>query len=105
MSTLQPYTPSPLQARRVSRGLANLAIETGLAIAVTESKAEQEAAVIDAITHVGGRAMQDVALMTQMEQQLATAVPLAASRLQGIGDMTTLAVVDRVASAARRIGR
>lgn len=105
MSTIQPYRHSPIEARRISRGLSRLAVETGLAVAGIEAKAELDAAVIDGIAYVGQRAMQDIALLTQMEQQLATAVPLAASRLQAIGDMTALGMADVVAGTARRLGR
>ena len=42
-------------------------------------------------------------MVTQLEQQLATAVPLAASRLQAIGDMHALASADVVAVAPRRL--
>lgn len=105
MSTIQPYRPSPIEARRISRGLSRLAVDTGLAVAGIEAKAEVDAAVIDGIAYVGQRAMQDVALLTQLEQQLATAVPLAASRLQAIGDMTALGMADVLAGTARRLGR
>lgn len=105
MSTIQPYRPSPIEARRISRGLSRLAVETGLAVAGVEARAEIDAAVIDGIAYVGQRAMQDVALLTQLEQQLAAAVPLAASRLQAIGDMTALGMADVVAGTARRLGR
>lgn len=105
MSTMQPYRPSPIEARRISRGLSRLAVETGLAVAGIEARAEIDGAVIDGIAFVGQRAMQDVALLTQLEQQLATAVPLAASRLQAIGDMTALGMADVVAGTARRLGR
>jgi hypothetical protein len=40
-----------------------------------------------------------------MEQQLASMVPLAASRLQAIGDMVALAAVDIVADTRRQVGR
>jgi len=105
MSNIQPYRPSTLETRRVNKGLARLAVDTGLTIAGTEAKAEIEAAVIDGIAYVGQRAMQDVALLTQMEQQLASAVPLATSRLQAIGDMTALSMADVVAGTSRRLGR
>lgn len=105
MSSIQPYRPTPIEARRVTKALSRLHEETGLTIACTEAKAEMQAAVVDGIAYVGQRAMQDVALLTQMEQQLTTAVPLAASRLQAIGDMTALGMADVVASTARRLGR
>ena len=105
MSSIQPYRPSAIEARRISRGLSRLAVDTGLAVAAIEAAAEKEAADVDGIAYVGQRAMQNIALLTQMEQQLATAVPLAASRLQAIGDMTALGMADVVAGAVRKLGR
>jgi len=105
MSNIQPYHASPIETHRVGKALSRLASETSLTVAGTEARAQMEAAVVDGIAYVGQRAMQDVALLTQMEQQLAMAVPLAASRLQAIGDMTALGMTDVVAGAARRLGR
>ena len=43
--------------------------------------AEIETAKHDALQQIAGRAMQGVALVSQLEQQLAQVVPIAASRL------------------------
>lgn len=105
MTNMQVYRSGSIDTWRVSKSLSRLAIETGMTIAYTEAKAEIDATVIHGIAYVGQMAMQDVALLTQMEQQLATAVPLAASRLQAIGDMATLGMADVVAGSPRRLGR
>lgn len=105
MSAIEPYRPTPIDNIRVGKSLSRLAAKTGLTIAGTEAKAEIEAALIDGIAYVGQRAMQNVALLTQVEQQLATTVPLAASRLQAIGDMTALGMADVLAGTVRRLGR
>lgn len=41
--------------------------------------------------------------MTQLEQQLATLVPLAAGRLQAIGDLTALAVAEVVSDTQHQL--
>jgi hypothetical protein len=111
MSTLDRYTNRsglalhPSDARRVGRGLSRLEGQTALDVARVDAVAEVQAARAEAVAQVGGRAMQAVAIVTQLEQQLATAVPLAASRLQAIGDMTALATADVVADAAWKLKR
>ena len=59
--------------------------------------------LLDGIATIGATAMRNVAMVSQLEQQLAQAVPLATSRLQAIGDMTAFAMADAVSSSARRI--
>lgn len=102
-SQLQPYRPNGLEQYRANKALSRLAGETGLALAGTEARVEIEVAVLDGIATVGATAMRDIAMVSQLEQQLSAAVPLATSRLQAIGDMTALAMADVVASAHRRI--
>jgi len=105
MSDIQLYRPGALEPRRVSKALDRLAAQTGLTVAEIQAQAEIEAEKIEGIGYVGAVAQQRVALLTQMEQQLSQTVPLAASRLQAIGDMAVLGMADVVGSAARRIGR
>ena len=102
MSTLQPYSP-PGGLSRTSRELSRLAQSTDLAVARTQAVAEVESSKLDALQQIAGRAMQGVALVSQLEQQLAQVVPIASSRLQAIGDMHALATAEVVAQAPRRL--
>lgn len=103
MSALQPYRPSPVEQYRTGKALSRLAGETGLMLAGTEARVEIETTVLDGIATVGATAMRNIAMVSQLEQQLGQAVPLAVSRLQAIGDMTALGMADFVAGAPRRI--
>jgi hypothetical protein len=49
--------------------------------------------------------MQAVAMMSQFEQQLGHACPLAVSRLQGIADMTAMGIAEVVADTVKVVGR
>lgn len=102
MSALQPYSP-PGALSRTGRDLARLAQSTDLAVARTQAVAEVEVSKLDAIQQVSARAMQGVALVSQLEQQLSQVVPIAASRLQAVGDMHALATAEVVAQVPRRL--
>lgn len=79
-------------SRRVGRALNRLDDATGLAVAEVRAEADVQAAHVDAVTAVGQRALVAVAFTTQLEQQLAQLVPLATTRLQGVADLTSLAI-------------
>ena len=89
--------------RAHSRALSATSRSRDLAISRLEAQAQVEAARMHAIGFVGQQALQAAAFVSQMEGQLAQAVPLATTRLQGIADMTALAIAQEVASAARRM--
>jgi hypothetical protein len=76
-----------------------------LGIAKIEAAAELEATKVMAVGYVGKKAMFEVAMVSQTEQQLATMVPLAASRLQAIGDMVAFSAAEVVADTLRRVSR
>src|SRR5512144_3188400 len=102
MSTLDRYTGrnlalSPGDTRRVNRGLARLEAQSALDTTRVDAVAELQAIKAEAAAQVAGRAMQSIAIVTQLEQQLTQTVPLAASRLQAIGDLAALAAADIVA--------
>ncbi len=106
MSSLTPYTQPTLrraESRQLARTLGDLAAGVRLETARIEAAAEIQAVRADAVTYVGKRALQDIALMTQLEQQLATLVPLAAGRLQAIGDLTALAVAEVVSDTQHQL--
>ncbi len=109
MSDIQPYgSPTSQMATsssssRQGRAISKVVRGAELAVVKTAAAAHIETARLDAIDTVTSRALQGVALVSQMEQQLAQSVPIAASRLQAIGDMHALATASQVASFARRL--
>jgi hypothetical protein len=92
---------SPLS--RQGRELTRLVASTELAIAETAAEAAKGMARLDAVDAVAQRGMQGVALVSQMEQQLAQMVPIATSRLQAIGDMHALSTAQEISSFTRRL--
>ena len=93
------------QSRYTGRALARLDGQTEIGIAEIESQAEIQATRVMAVGYVGKRAMHEVAMVSQLEQQLATLVPMATGRLQAIGDMVALSAADVVADTVRRVSR
>jgi hypothetical protein len=104
MSNIQPYRPQSAIGRS-GRALARLSTDTSIAVAVTEARAEVEAAKVDGIAAVGAKALQDVAMISQIEQSLAQIVPHASGRLATVADLAALSMADVVANAGRRMGR
>jgi hypothetical protein len=94
-----------LEARRVGYGLARLSGQTQVGLARIEAQADLQALRADAVAHVGQRAMQGVAMLSQLEQQLTQLVPVATSRLQAIGDMAALGMASIVGDTVRRLDR
>lgn len=92
-------------SRTASRSLERLEMQTDLGLARIEQAAELQVGRIRAVVYVGKKAMQEVALLSQLEGQLSTLVPLAASRLQAIGDLVTLEAADVVAETVREVMR
>lgn len=86
-----------------SRAVARIARGTELQVAQVRAHGQVELARLEAIDVVAGRAMQGVALVSHLEQQLAAQNPFAAGRLQAIADMHTMAVASEVMTFARRI--
>ncbi len=70
-----------------------------------QDEAELQVERVQAVGYVGQQGMQVVALVSQMEGNLANLVPLATSRLQAIGDIVALEVADVVSQTPRRVGR
>ena len=103
MSGLQPFAEQgrvPALSRH-SREVSRIIGATDLAVVRVAAGAQVDTARLDAVDMVAMRAMQGVGLVSQLEQQLAQVVPIAASRLQAIGDMHAYASVNVVASMAR----
>jgi hypothetical protein len=76
-----------------------------MGLARIEQGAEMQVGRLQAVVYVGKRAMQEVALLSQLEGQLSAVVPLATSRLQGIADIVALEAADVVSETLRRVSR
>ena len=108
MSDLVPFTNARpalrrSESRQLSRDLAVINTQTRVEIACIEAAADIQATRTDAITYVARRGMQNVAMLSQLEQQLAALVPMASGRLAAIGDMSAVAIAEVVTDTARRI--
>lgn len=105
MSQLQPYGPgaSPAAYSRQSRDIARIVNDSELVVIKTAAAAHEADARLDAIDHIASRAMQGVAMVSQLEQQLAQLVPLGTSRMQALSDMHALLSVNEVAEFQRRL--
>jgi hypothetical protein len=115
MSTVQPYD-EPLTsittlgsggrlARQTGRDLAHISARSTVCVARIEAAAELQAMKASAVSYVGRRAMQEIAVVSQIETQLATAVPHASGRVAAVADLTAIAMSGVVVDSARRIGR
>ncbi|MCL2091635.1 MAG: hypothetical protein FWH11_10655 [Micrococcales bacterium] len=60
---------------------------------------------IDAVTSLGSSAQQHIAAMTAMEGELMKAVPLAAGRLEMIGNLTAIATTEIITDAVTKFRR
>jgi hypothetical protein len=112
MSNIQPYSPSgglstfsSRNSRTVGRELSRIGAVSSMQLARVEAAAELQAATIDAVAFVGRKALQDVAMLSQIETQLAQAVPHASGRLAAIADLTAIAMSEVVADTARSLRR
>jgi hypothetical protein len=91
------------EARNVGRELSRLDGRGRLQMAGINQEADLQAERVSAIGYVGKRAMHDVTMLSQLEVQLSALVPSATPRLQGIGDITALAMADVVAETIRKV--
>lgn len=105
MSQLDTFAPSTTSSffSRTSRDIARVVSGAELSTIRLAASAHVEQARLDAVDHVASRALQGVAMVSQLEQQLATMVPFATSRLQAIGDMHAFAVANELVSFSRRL--
>lgn len=96
---------SPMAAfGRTGRELNRLGQSTELAISQRGAVADIECAALDGLQQVAGRAMQGVALVSQLEQHLSAVVPEAEGRLRAISDIHAISSAEIVARAPRRLG-
>lgn len=89
--------------RQVARELARIEGQSRLGIARIDQQAELQAERVAAVGYVGKRAMHEVTMLSQLEVQLSALVPSATPRLQGIGDLTALAMADVVSETVRKV--
>lgn len=105
---LVPFTTSTGHDRRESRAMVRqiegFERSKTVALARVEAQAQIEAGKTHAVGFVGQQAMQAVAMVSQLEQQLGEACPIAVTRLQGIADMAALSMAQVVADTARKLG-
>lgn len=93
------------ESRSMSRALDRVSVETDVGLARIEQAAELQVGRVMAIGYVGKKAMQEVALTSQLEGQLCALVPMATGRLQAIADMVALEAADVVSQTVRRVSR
>lgn len=107
MAEIMPYESRSLMrrsdSRQLNRNLVNLSAGVTMETARIEAAAQLQSVRAEAVNYVGKRAMQQVAMMSQLEQQLALMAPMASGRLQAIGDMTALSVAEVVSDTLRRM--
>jgi DNA-binding ferritin-like protein len=93
------------ETRSVGRALARLDAQTEFGVARISQAAELQAERTVAVGYVAKRAMQEVALLSQLEAQLSMVVPMATCRLQALGDIAALEAADVVSQTVRRVSR
>jgi len=91
------------ESRQVSRELSRLDARGQIELARISQQADLQAERLAAVGYVGKRAMHEVTMLSQLEVQLSALVPSATPRLQGIGDLTALAMADVVSETVRRV--
>lgn len=89
--------------RQVGRELSRLDGRGRLELARIDQEADLQAERLSALAYVGKRAMHEVTLLSQLEVQLSALVPPATPRLQGLGDITALAMADVVSETVRKV--
>ena len=114
MSDLERYTPSSLPsrsshggrlARQTARDLAAIDHGTDITTARIAAAGEIQQVKVDVVARTGAYAMQQVALVAQMQQQLALAAPAASGDLDFIKTMTVMGVGQIVADTSRAVNR
>ena len=110
MSNIELFNPgggslSNRSSRSLSRALADVHAGSAVQVARIEAAVARHESVVDGVTAIAGAAMRHVAMVSQAEQQLAQAVPMASGRLAAVADMHALAMTGIVMDAARALGR
>ena len=115
MSALERYsasTTAPFStysggrlSRQTARDLAAIDHSTEIRAARVAAAGEVQQARIDAVARTGAYALQQVALVSQMQQQLALAAPAASGDLDFIRTMTVMGIGQIVADTGRAVNR
>lgn len=115
MSNIDPYGRQPSVSntslgggrlsRQTARDLATINYATEVDTARVAAAGEVQQARIDAVARTGAYAMQQVALLSQMQQQLALAAPAASGDLDFIKTMTVVGIGQIVADTGRAVNR
>jgi hypothetical protein len=92
-----------LKDRSVGRSLAHIDNQTTVELAKIEQVAELQVARLHGLTFVGSQAMHGVAMVSQLEGQLAQLIPLATTRLQGVADVYAFCVAQVVVDTLHRM--
>jgi hypothetical protein len=105
MSEMMPFGRglARWESRATSRELSRLDAQGRVGMARINQAADLQAERVAAVGYVGKRAMHEVAMLSQLEQQLSALVPMATARLQGLGDLSALAMADVVSETVRRV--
>lgn len=105
MSEIVPFSGglAKRDSRAVGRELSRLDGHGRLELARINQAADLQAERIAAVGYVGKRAMHEVTMLSQLEVQLSALVPSAMPRLQGLGDLTALAMADVLSETVRRV--
>lgn len=108
MSSIEQYRAAGITrsyTRQVGRGLARIDGNTSLDVARVQSREDIQNAQVEAMASVTQRGLQGVTFISQVEQQLAQTVPLAASRLQAVADIGALGISQVVMDTANKLRR
>lgn len=97
--------PPARQPRWVSKSKANIWSKTELQALGIGARAQLEGLKVQAIEHVARTAITSVGMLTEQEAAVAQAVPLAGTRVEKIGNVATLAIMQQIMDGAARIGR
>jgi hypothetical protein len=105
MSEMVPFAGglAKRDSRQVRRELSRLDAHGQLELARISQQADLQAERVAGIAYVGKRAMHEMTMLSQLEVQLSALVPAATPRLQGLGDLTALAMADVVSETVRRV--
>jgi hypothetical protein len=94
---------SSRESRQVGQELSRLDGRGRLEMARIDQEAGLQAERLSALAYVGKRAMHEMTMLSQLEVQLSALVPSATPRLQGLGDITALAMADAVSETVRKV--
>lgn len=99
------YGAGRVASGRFGRAIGRIEGSTCVTVARVEARGDIQAAQVDVLSAVTQRAPQGAAFISQVEAQLGQAVPMAASRLQAVGDIGALGLSQIVMDTANKLRR